>query len=161
VIEARRCQQWGENMNVSRRLFALGGALVATAAAVRSVFAADAGPMSTKRYRVVIQVSNPEPRTWAQALNYTENLQELYGKDNVELELVALGLGLGVLKLDSPMAERVADSSKRGVNVLACEVTMRRQKLTRDDMLSGIGYVPAGLGQIIERQRQGWNYISG
>ena len=148
-------------MNVSRRLFALGGALVAAGAAVRSAVAAEAGPMSTKKYRVVIQVSNPEPRTRAQALNYTENLQQLWGKDNVELEVVALGLGLGVLKLDSPMADRVSETRSRGVNVLACEVTMRRQKLTREDMLPSIGYVPAGLGQIIQRQREGWAYISG
>lgn len=148
-------------MNVSRRLFALGGAVIAAGAAVRSALAAESGPMNTKKHRVVIQVSNPEPRTWAQALNYTENLQQLWGKDNVELEVVALGLGLGVLKLDSPMADRVSETRSRGVNVLACEVTMRRQKLTKDDMLAGIGYVPAGLGQIIDRQRQGWNYISG
>jgi hypothetical protein len=38
---------------------------------------------------------------------------------------------------------------------------MRRQKLTKDDMLSDIGYVPAGLVEIINRQRQGWNYIGG
>ena len=148
-------------MNVSRRLFALGGAVIAAGAAVRSALAAESGPMNTKKHRVVIQVSNPEPRTWAQALNYTENLQQLWGKDNIDLEVVALGLGLGVLKLDSPMADRVAETRSRGVAVYACEVTMRRQKLTKDDMLGGIGYVPAGLGQIIERQRQGWNYISG
>lgn len=37
---------------------------------------------------------------------------------------------------------------------------MRRQKLVREDMLPNIGYVPAGLGQIIKRQREGWAYIS-
>ena len=113
------------------------------------------------KYKVVIQVSNPDPRSWAQALNYTENLQEELGKDNVDIELVALGQGLGILKLDSPHATRVADAMKRSVTINACEVTMRRQKLTKDDMLSDIGYVPAGLVQIITRQRQGWNYIGG
>ena len=114
-----------------------------------------------QKYRVVIQVSTPDPRSWAQALNYTENLQETLGKDNVDIELVALGQGIGVLKLDSPHATRVAEAMKRNVTINACEVTMRRQKLTKDDMLSDIGYVPAGLVQIITRQRQGWNYIGG
>jgi uncharacterized protein len=44
--------------------------------------------------------------------------------------------------------------------VSACEVSMRRQKLTRDEMLPNLGYVPAGLVQIIKRQREGWAYIS-
>jgi hypothetical protein len=114
-----------------------------------------------RKYKVVIQVSTPDPRSWAQALNYTENLQEELGKENLDIELVALGQGIGILKLESPHATRVADAMKRNVTINACEVTMRRQKLTKDDMLSDIGYVPAGLVQIITRQRQGWNYIGG
>ena len=113
------------------------------------------------RERVVIQVSSPEQRLWNQALNYIENMRELYGPDNVEIELVALGLGIGVLKLESTQGPRVADALKQGVHVSACEVTMRRQNLKRDDMLPNVGFVPAGLGQIVKRQRQGWAYISG
>jgi hypothetical protein len=111
--------------------------------------------------RVVIQVSTPEQRVWNQALNYVENLQTLYGKDNVEIEIVALGWGIGLLKFDSPMATRVAETLKRGASLQACEVTMSRQKLTPQDMLPDIGYVKAGLGQIIKRQKEGWSYISG
>ena len=66
-----------------------------------------------------------------------------------------------MLKLDSNQAPRIADELKVGVLVSACEVTMRRQKLTREDMLPNMGYVPAGLGQIIKRQHEGWSYISG
>ena len=111
--------------------------------------------------RVVIQVSTPEQRVWNQALNYVENLQTLYGKDNVEIEIVALGWGIGLLKFDSPMATRVAETLKRGATLQACEVTMSRQKLTPQDMLPDISYVKAGLGQIIKRQKEGWSYISG
>jgi intracellular sulfur oxidation DsrE/DsrF family protein len=111
--------------------------------------------------RIVIQVSSPETRLWNQALNYVENLQDLYGKNNVEVEIVALGWGIGILKFDSPLATRVGDALKRGASIHACEVTMRRQKLEKADMLPDIGYVPAGLGQIIKRQKEGWSYISG
>lgn len=118
-------------------------------------------PAPRAKERIVIQVSTPEPRMWNQALNYVENLQDLYGKDNVSIEIVALGHGIGVLKLDSPLANRVADAVKRGANVQACQVTMRRQKLEKADMLPDIGYVPAGPGEIVKRQKEGWSYISG
>lgn len=121
---------------------------------------AQAQPAGSKE-RVVIQVSTPEQRLWNQALNYLENLREIYGPQNLELEIVALGLGIGVLKLESTQGPRVADALKTGVHISACEVTMRRQQLKREDMLPGIGFVPAGLGQIIRRQREGWAYISG
>ena len=139
--------------------------LVAWLAAVAIVFLvggpAAAQPVPVAKERVVVQVSTPEQRIWNQALNYVENLQELYGKDNVEVEIVALGWGIGMLKFDSPLATRVADAMKRGASLQACEVTMGRQKLTRQDMLPDIGYVKAGLGQIIKRQKEGWSYISG
>ena len=136
--------------------------LMAAGAAVAATDAARAqGSSNAGKERVVIQVSSPDTKLWNQALNYIENLRELYGPDKVEIELVALGLGLGVLKLDSTQGPRVADALKLGVQISACEVTMRRQKLTREDMLPKIGYVAAGLGQVIKRQREGWAYISG
>jgi uncharacterized protein len=136
-------------------LSAAGAALTATEAAHAQT------PPGAGKERVVIQVSTPDPKMWNQALNYLENLRDLYGASKVDIELVALGHGIGVLKLDSTQGPRVADALKAGVQVSACEVTMRRQKLTREDMLPSIGYVPAGLGQIIQRQREGWAYISG
>ena len=143
-------------MNRISRRFAAVIACAALALSLNSVAAEE-----PKKERVVIQVSSPEQKLWNQALNYIENLRDLYGPDKVEIELVALGHGLGVLKLDSTQGPRVADALKLGVQISACEVTMRRQKLTREDMLPKIGYVAAGLGQIIKRQREGWAYITG
>jgi intracellular sulfur oxidation DsrE/DsrF family protein len=136
-------------------LLSAAGAAVAAAEAVHAQATPSAG-----MERVVIQVSTPEQKLWNQAVNYIENLRELYGADKVEIELVALGHGLGVLKLDSTQAPRIAEALKAGVHVSACQVTMRRQKLKPEDMLPNIGYVTAGLGQIIKRQHEGWSYIS-
>jgi hypothetical protein len=36
---------------------------------------------------------------------------------------------------------------------------MKGQKLTRDDMHPRIAYVPAGVIEIIEKQKQGWTVI--
>lgn len=143
---------------MKRRLALLTAA--AAAAAATEVARAQATSSAGKE-RVVIQVSTPDPKIWNQALNYIENLRELYGADKVEIELVALGLGIGVLKLESVQGPRVADALKEGVHISACMVTMKRQRLVREDMLPDIGFVPAGLGQIIKRQREGWAYISG
>jgi intracellular sulfur oxidation DsrE/DsrF family protein len=64
-----------------------------------------------------------------------------------------------MLKTESPVARRVADALKAGVQVVACENTLRNQKLTRTDMLAGIGYVDAGVVEIMKKQQQGWAYI--
>ncbi len=36
---------------------------------------------------------------------------------------------------------------------------MKGQKVTRDDMLPGIGYVAAGVVELMQRQREGYAYI--
>jgi intracellular sulfur oxidation DsrE/DsrF family protein len=147
-----------------KTLHALAVAL-ALAAAFPAAAADPAAPApasaAAERIRVVIQVSDQDPRMWAQAVNYSENLRGLLGKDNVDVEIVALGAGIGLLKLDSPHASRVAEFLKLGVKFTACGSTMKRQKLTREDMLPDIDYAPGGILRIIERQRQGWTYIKG
>lgn len=143
---------------MKRRIALLAGAGLSLATA-RMAHAQ--GTVQAGKERVVIQVSTPEQRLWNQAFNYLANLREVYGDGNVELEIVALGLGIGVLQLESTQGPRAADALQAGVHVSACEISMRRQKLKREDMLPNIGFVPAGLGQIIKRQREGWAYISG
>ena len=77
----------------------------------------------------------------------------------VDVELVAYGPGIGMLKADSAVGTRVDEALASGVKVVACENTMRGQKLTKPDMLAGVGYVPAGVVEIVQRQQQGWTYL--
>ena len=108
---------------------------------------------------VVLQVSDDNPKTWSQTLNVVKNIQIAYGKDKVDVEVVAFGLGAGMLKLDSPLANRIDETLATGANVSMCENTMKGQKLTRDDMHPKIAYVPAGVIEIIEKQKRGWTAI--
>ena len=106
--------------------------------------------------KIVIQVSDGSPTTWNQALNVVGNLREAYGP-GTDIEIVAFGQGINMLKLDAPVASRLVDAQKaQGAKVYACENSMARQKLSRDDMAPGLIYVRAGVEQIIARQREGW-----
>lgn len=128
---------------------------------VGSVAAADIGarPPAAGKQGIVIQVSDDNPKTWNQALNVVRNIQKSYGKDNVEIELVAFGHGIGILKADSTLANRIDDTVASGTHVYACMNTMRGRKLTKDDMNPKIAYVPAGVIEIIEKQKAGWTAI--
>ena len=109
--------------------------------------------------RLVIQVSDAEPGKWRLALNNARNVQQDLGAANVEVEIVAYGPGIGMLKLDSEASGGVSQAMKEGVKVVACENTMRNQKIARGDMLGGIGYVSAGVVEIMQKQREGWAYL--
>jgi uncharacterized protein len=111
------------------------------------------------KQRVVFQVSDNDPAKWNLALNNAKNVQADLGKDNVQIEIVAYGPGLNMLKAESPVAARLAGALDENVGLIACENTMRNTKVTKDDMYAGIAYVDAGVTHIMKRQREGWAYI--
>jgi len=108
---------------------------------------------------VVIQISENNPATWNLALNNAKNLQQALGKDKVDVEIVAYGPGINMLKFDSEVAPRVKEASASGVAVRACGNTMKAQKLTEKDIEGSVKVVPAGVIEIMNKQREGWAYI--
>ncbi len=108
---------------------------------------------------ILIQVSDGDTKTWNQALNVIKNVQAEYGKDKVNIELVVFGNGSGLLKFDSPLASRIDDTLASGASVAMCENTMKGQKLVKEDMHPKIGYVKAGIIEIVEKSRQGWTVV--
>jgi intracellular sulfur oxidation DsrE/DsrF family protein len=109
--------------------------------------------------RVVFQVSEGDPKNWNLALNNAKNVQQELGADKVEIEIVAYGPGIGMVKLESPVANRLDDARIAGINVVACENTMKSQKLSRDDILPTVGFVPAGVVEIMKKQKEGYAYV--
>ncbi|ADE11927.1 DsrE family protein [Sideroxydans lithotrophicus] len=133
----------------------------ALAFASSGVEAADtaSGQNTLAREKVVIQVSDSVPAKWNLALNNAKNVQDAIGKDKVDVEIVAYGPGIDMLKFESEVGSRIDKALADGVRIVACENTMKNMKLTKPDMLSSIGYVPAGVVEIIRKQHEGWAYI--
>lgn len=140
----------------SRRRFAA----LAGGSAVAALVASESHAQATNHVlRVVFQVSDIEVAKWNLTLNNVRNVQTELPDDPPELEVVAYGPGIGMLKADSPIAARVAETLKNGVKVVACENTMKNMKLVYADMLPNIGYVPAGVVELARKQQQGFAYI--
>jgi uncharacterized protein len=112
-----------------------------------------------EKQKVIFQVSDADPAKWALALNNAQNVQTELGKENVLVEIVAYGPGLGMLKAESKVEGRLAQALEANVGLIACENTMHNTKTTKADMYSGISYVTAGVTHLMKRQREGWAYI--
>lgn len=106
--------------------------------------------------RVVLMVSDDNPKNWTTAFNVINNLTATYGKGNVEIELIAYSDGIKSLSFDSKVASRIPGALERGAKVIACEISMKRFELSQNDMAPDVSYVPTGVKHSIERQRQGW-----
>ena len=132
-------------------LFVLAGLAIALAPGAQS--------QQTAKQRVIFQVSDADPAKWTLALNNARNVLAELGKENVQIEIVAYGPGLGMLKADSKVEGRLAQALDDNVGLVACENTMTNTKTTRAEMYGGISYVTAGVTHLMKRQREGWAYI--
>ncbi|MCP4390575.1 MAG: hypothetical protein GY802_19925 [Gammaproteobacteria bacterium] len=112
--------------------------------------------------KLVIQVSTDDPRTQKIALNNAVNLQKLYGMDNIVIEIVAYGPGLGLLTKKSGQASRVESLALQDIHFSACGNTMSKVAKKSGKMpvlLEGVDQVTAGVARIMELQQQGYAYI--
>jgi len=134
--------------------------VAAASALLGSIFLASQAQAKTgKLNKLVLQVSDNDPGKWGLALNNAQNVVSDLGANTVDLEIVVYGPGIGMLKLESPVAARIAGALKSGMHIVACENTLKAQKLTRADMLPDIAYVPAGVVELMQKQQQGFAYI--
>jgi intracellular sulfur oxidation DsrE/DsrF family protein len=122
-------------------------------------FNATASEAAATKEKVVIQVSDADSGKWNLALNNAKNVQTAFGADKVDIEIVAYGPGIGMLKMDSVVANRIDESKKSGIAIVACQNTMKAMKLTDADMLVNTSYVPSGVVEIIKKQQHGYAYI--
>jgi uncharacterized protein len=109
--------------------------------------------------RALFQVTDNDPARWNMILNNMQNLREGVAGEPIEIELVAYGPGINMLKSDSSVKQRIAEALKSGVKVNGCQNTMSNMKLTPADMVPEIGYVPSGVVEVMRKQQQGWAYI--
>lgn len=134
--------------------------LALTAMLIAPIAGANAQTAPAERpHKVVFQVSDADPAKWNLTLNNARNVQQDLGRERVAIEIVAYGPGIGMLKMDSVAGARITDALSSGISVVACENTMTNQKITRDEMLPKIGYVGAGVVQLMQRQKEGYAYV--
>ena len=139
-----------------RRDFLVSSGAVLLGLALPQLALAQAAPAKN---RALFQVTDNDPARCNMILNNMQNLREGVGGEPVEIELVAYGPGIHMLKGESSVKQRIAEALKSGIKVNACQNTMNGMKLTPADMLPEIGYVPSGVVEVMRKQQQGWAYI--
>jgi intracellular sulfur oxidation DsrE/DsrF family protein len=126
-----------------------------------NVKAADAPALQVvpSHEKVIFQVSDSVPGKWNLTLNNVKNIQDAIGKDKVDIEIVAYGPGIDMLKLESEVGSKIDKALADGVKIVACENTMKNMKLTTANMLPSIGYVSSSVIELMRMQKDGWSYI--
>ncbi len=142
---------------------------LATAALLTIALAAPALAADGKTHRIAIQIDQNDPQVMNLVLNNAANVVEHYrGKsEDVDIEIVAYGPGLHMLRSDSsPVQDRIKrlkDMAFPGkIQFLACNNTKQGMEKTEGRAISIVPeatLVPSGVVRLMELQEQGWSYV--
>ncbi|HRK31628.1 MAG TPA: DsrE family protein [Tepidisphaeraceae bacterium] len=115
---------------------------------------------TAKRYRVVWQVTAKTPEQWEAMQLNIENFRESVGAANSEVTVIAHGNGIGLVQTsNAAQAERIQKLMTQGVKFMACENTLKRKKISKEEIMPGVGFVDSGVAEVVRLQTDGWAYI--
>lgn len=116
-----------------------------------------------KKYKIIIQASSGNPNTQNLALNIAENFQRLYGKNHSDIEIVAYGDGITLLRRNGRYAKRIRSMEKNHIRFSACEQSKNmweNDKNSTIKFVAGTNAVKMGIARVMELQELGYRYIT-
>ncbi len=116
-------------------------------------------PAADKTHRIVFEVTMEGPEQWTAVLNNVENVRAALSAES-EIEVVAHGKGLGMLvATDNTLAERMKKLADAGVVFAACENTMKKRNVSKEQLVPFAKTTDSGVAEVIRKQEAGWSYI--
>lgn len=114
----------------------------------------------SNKHRIVFEVNVGGEEAWQAVLNNVENVLKSFGHANSEIEVVLHGKGLGmILKANTGQETRLRMLSKSGVVFAACDNTMKRMNVTKEQLFPFAATVDSGVAEVVRKQEAGWSYI--
>ncbi|MFO0907167.1 MAG: DsrE family protein [Isosphaeraceae bacterium] len=112
--------------------------------------------------RVVVHVNFSDSGQQGRGLENIENILKAASSAGIrtEVEVVCHAQGIDLVhRKQSAHPALVEGLRKQGVRFVACQNTMRKRSMQKDDLLPGVTTVPSGAFEIVVRQRDGYSYF--
>ena len=117
-------------------------------------------PQAPAKHKVVLQMNVADNDSWNQLLGNIGNVQKVFQKDGVQIEVVFYGKGItALLKTNAQYEERLKKATESGVVLAACQNSMRLRKIVSADIFPFSTEVDSGVAELIRKQEAGFSYI--
>jgi intracellular sulfur oxidation DsrE/DsrF family protein len=146
------------------KLIRVGVALTIVTAAATPTRAQQA-PLQDKpfaEHKVVLQLSDDDPRKQRLVLSVASNLMKFYDPDKVAVEIVAFGPGIDLLKPENPNRKLVESLVAQGARVDIClntVDTVERDTGRRPEFIAAATPVQVGVAQILLLTENGYTLV--
>ena len=113
-------------------------------------------------HKIVLQLSDDDPRKQALVISVANNLLKFYDPDKVAIEVVAFGPGIDLLRSESPNRKRVESLVAQGVRFDVClntVETIERETGKRPEIIAAATPVQVGVAQILLLTENGYTLV--
>jgi intracellular sulfur oxidation DsrE/DsrF family protein len=118
------------------------------------------GVVDLKKHKIVMQFSDSDSLSQASVVGQVKNIRTAW--PHAELEVVCHGPGLDLLIVSKSKAgSQVTEWSGKGVVFAACNNTMKRRNIKKEDLLSPAIVVPSAMIELTLKQEKDWAYVKG
>lgn len=112
-----------------------------------------------KPVKIVFDVTSSNAKVHQSTVRHVKLMANAYPDSKFEVVMYSGSIDM-VLKDKSSVAEDIEALTKNdNITFLVCEGTMKRHKVDKSQLVTGIGTVPDGILEIIVKQAEGWGYI--
>jgi intracellular sulfur oxidation DsrE/DsrF family protein len=113
-------------------------------------------------HRIVLQLSDNDPRKQGLVLSVASNLMKHYDPDKVAIEVVAFGPGIELLRPENPNRKMVESLVAQGARFDICintVDTVERENGKRPEFISAATPVQVGVAQILFLTENGYTLV--
>jgi uncharacterized protein len=112
-----------------------------------------------KPAKIVFDITSKDTLAHQTVIRHVKGLHE--SNPDLQLEVVVYGGALSMLMTDkSTQAAKIQELARnKNIAFRACEGTMKRYNVTKNQLLPGVGTVPDAILEIVQKQGEGWGYI--
>lgn len=112
-----------------------------------------------KPIKIVFDVTSSDVKVHQAAIRHVKFMSQAYADAQFEVVMYSGSIDM-VLKDKSSVAEDLEALAKnKNITFVVCQGTMKRHKITDDQLIPGLVQVPDGILEIIMKQADGWGYI--
>ena len=116
--------------------------------------------VDNKVHKIVMQFSVGDSLEQVSIIGQVGNIRSAW--PNALIEVVCHSSGLDLLTTSkSKVTKSIGDLTSQGVVFAACNNTMRRRNLKKEDMLPVSVVVPSAMLELVIKQEEGWAYLKG
>lgn len=144
---------------------AFGFAVMAVVMASSLARAEQPAPLPDKpfaEHRIVLQLSDNDPKKQGLVISVAYNLLKFYDPDKVAIEVVTFGPGIDLLRPENSNRQRVESLVAQGVRFDVClntVETIERETGKRPDFIPVATPVQVGVGQILTLTENGYTLV--